>query len=179
MSSDSVPMGTGAATGNSAWTTLQAYPGEEPSLEEHIKWIEEAELRLTAAGQGPLMRGETPPSLTHIAFTRKTGLQKLSKEERAKAGTIEAAKYDQMVAKAENDELIRQEQFRANLAEHKNRLAAIIMAALRPKAGLRLRALRAAHKVKGNDVYDGPQMWKELKEFADKPILMAERRAHD
>ena len=51
-----------------------------------MRWIEEAELRLTAAGQGPLMRGETPPSLTHIAFTRKIGLQKLSKEERALCG---------------------------------------------------------------------------------------------
>ena len=101
MSNDPMPMGTGAATGNSAWTSLQSYPGEEPSLEEHLRWIEEAELRLTAAGQGPLMRGETPPGLTHITFTRKTGLTKLSKDERAKAGTIEAAKYDQMVAKAE------------------------------------------------------------------------------
>ena len=172
-------MGTGAATGNSAWTSLPPYPGEEPSLEEHMRWIEEAELRLTAAGQGPLIRGETPPGLTHIAFTRKNGFTKLSKEDRAKAGAIEAAKYDQMVAKAENDELICQEQFRAALSEHKNRLAAIIMASLRPKAGLRLRAMRAAHQVKGTDTFDGPQMWKELKDFADKPIFLAEKRAHD
>ena len=105
------------------------------------------------------MRGETPPALAHIAFTRKTGLVKLSKEDRAKAGPIEAAKYDQLIAKADNDEIIRQEQFRSAMAEHKNRLAAIIMAALRPKAGLRLRALRAAHQVKGTDIFDGPQMW--------------------
>ena len=142
MSGNSAPMGAGSATGNSAWTSLPPYPGEEPSLVEAQAWIEAAELRLVAGGHGPLLRGETPPALAHLAFTRKTGLKSLSKDERAKAGTIEAARYDQMVAKAENDELIRQEQFRAGMSEHKDRLAAMLMAALRPNAGLRLRALR-------------------------------------
>ena len=114
-----------------------------------------------------------------MAFTRKIGFPKLSKDERSKAGPIEAAQYDQMVAKAENDELIRQKPFRASMLEHKSRLAAMLMAALRPKAGSRLRALRAAHQIQGTDVYDGPGMWKELKDHSDKPLYLAERRVHD
>ena len=84
-----------------------------------------------------------------------------------------------MVSKAENEELIRQEQFRAGMSEHKDRLAAMIMAALRPNAGLRLRTLREHHRIKGTDTYDGPEMWKELKDVMDKPLFLAERRKHD
>ena len=84
-----------------------------------------------------------------------------------------------MVAKARMDEDIRKKQLSIGEREYKNKLAALLQSALRPKAGLLLKKLLADHKDSVHDTYDGVKMWHALVALERAPSTFAERREHD
>ena len=71
-------------------------------------------------------------------------------------GPLELARYDQGVAKAIQDEQIRLKQLAIGTREYKNKLAALLQSALRPKAGLLLKKLMAAQLVRARLVAHRP-----------------------
>ena len=71
------------------------FPSEEPETKDFNEWIDCAGPVLQRAGHGPAMRGEMPPGLHQISFQMgMPELSKLSDEERAKVGPVEAVKHD-------------------------------------------------------------------------------------
>ena len=117
--------------------------------------------------------------MVHLTIKRDDGIIDLPAEERAKAGHLEMARYDQMVAKARMDEDIRKKQLAIGEREYKNKLAALLQSALRPKAGLLLKKLLADNKDAIHDTYDGVNMWRALAALEKAPSTFAERREHD
>ena len=166
-----------ASNANSA--SIPLYPGEKPTYRELQKWSISAKNILNRTIFGPALRGETPPQLMALTGKRDVGITVLSTEQREKCSPLDIARYDQMVAKAKMDEDVRQKQLAIGEKEYKNKLAALLESALRPKAGLLLRRLQSAHKDKYSDTYDGVAMWKELIAQADEPSTLAEKREHD
>ena len=98
-------MSWGSAIGGSA--ALPQFPGEKPSFKMLKQWLESTKSTLEQTIYGPALRGEHPPHLVHLTIKRDDGINALSAEDRAKAGPLEIARFDQMVAKARIDEDIR------------------------------------------------------------------------
>ena len=170
-------MSWGSANGGSA--ALPQFPGEKPSFKMLKQWLESTKSTLEQTIYGPALRGEYPPHLVHLTIKRDDGINALSAEDRAKAGPLEIARFDQMVAKARMDEDIRIKQLAIGEREYKNKLAALLQSALRPKAGLLLKKLLGDHKDAIHDTYDGVMMWKALAALELAPSTFAERREHD
>ena len=170
-------MSWGSAIGGSA--ALPQFPGEKPSFKMLKQWLESTKSTLEQTIYGPALRGEYPPHLVHLTIKRDDGINALSAEDRAKAGPLEIARFDQMVAKARMDEDIRIKQLAIGEREYKNKLAALLQSALRPKAGLLLKKLLGDHKDAIHDTYDGVMMWKALAALELAPSTFAERREHD
>ena len=104
----------------------------------------------------------------------------LTAVERRDAGPIEAAKHDQLIAKAARERQSSRQQLRAGLLEYHNKLAAKLEASLRPKAALRLKGLLAAHAVAGApDCYAGGAMWRALVALKTSVGVLEDRRDHD
>ena len=179
MSSEYPTSGTSWGTANGGSAALPQFPGEKPSFKHLKQWLESSKSTLEQTIYGPALRGEHPPHLVHLTIKRDTGINDLSAEDKAKAGPLEIARFEQMVAKARMDEDIRKKQLSIGEREYKNKLAALLQSALRPKAGLLLKKLLADHKDSVHDTYDGVKMWQALVALERAPSTFAERREHD
>ena len=118
---------------------------------------------------GPALRDVTPDD----------GVTELTAEQMSKAGPIELVRYQRELAKARAVEAVRARQLEIGQAEYKNKLAALLKAALRPKAALRLGKLLKDHKDDASGTHDGVAMWKALVKLKYEPSSMIEQREHD
>ena len=178
--SNELPTGDGWNSASNAHSaSIPLYPGEKPTYRDLQQWSISAKNILNRTIFGPALRGETPPQLMALTGKRDVGITVLTAEQREKCSPLDIARYDQMVAKAKMDEDVRLKQLAIGEKEYKNKLAALLESALRPKAGLLLRRLQTAHKDLYSDTYDGVAMWKELIAQADEPSTLAEKREHD
>ena len=143
---------------------LELFPCEHPTYKQASQWLEKAEDDLTQGPYGPALRGQVPPQLCHLTIKRDDGIMDLPDEARAKASPLELARYDQAIAKTRLDEQVRIRQLESGMADYKNKLAALLAAALRPNAGLRLKKMLKTHAVASEPgTYDGMAMWQELR----------------
>ena len=168
---------TAPANGNSV--ALRIFPAEKPTFKDLRQWLEHGEMVLNQTIYGPALRGETPTHLAHLQVKRDNGITLLTTAQRSAVGPLELARYDQGVAKAIQDEQIRLKQLALGTREYRNKLAALLQSALRPKAGLLLKKLMSAHKCATHGTYDGAAMWASLVKLLDAPSTMPERREHD
>ena len=80
---------------------LPSFPAEEPTRAQLEEWVDEAGPILRQAGFGPAMRGEHPPHLIALAMSADVPeVPELTAVEGRDAGPIEAARHDQLIAKA-------------------------------------------------------------------------------
>ena len=147
-----------AATLHGDSGALPFFPGEKPSYKDLHRWVQRSETVLEQTIFGPALRGVTPPHLVHLEVKRDDGVIELTAEQISKAGPIELARYQRELAKAKADEAIRAKQLEIGRAEYKNKLAALLKAALRPKAALRLGKLLNDHKDDASGTHDGVAM---------------------
>ena len=137
--SNEYPMGnTNWASANGNAAAIRIFPKEKPTFKELRQWLEDCETTLNQTVYGPAIRGEEPPHLAHLQIKRDNGITILTQAQRAAVGPLELARYDQGVAKAIQDEQVRLKQLAVGNREYKNKLAAALQAALRPKASLLL-----------------------------------------
>ena len=179
-----VAMSTTSSYSSTAGTVYSArldlFPCEQPTYKQAKQWLEKAEDDLTQGQFGPALRGQIPQQLCHLTFKRDEGITPLSDEARAAAGPMELARYDQTVAKAKLDEQVRLKQLETGMIEYTNKLAALLAAALRPNAGLRLKKMLKTHAIASEPgTYDGMAMWKELSALTEATSSIAERREND
>ena len=179
-----VEMSTTSSYSSTAGTVYSArldlFPCEQPTYKQVKQWLEKAADDLTQGQFGPALRGQIPQQLCHLTFKRDEGIIPLSDTARAAAGPMELARYDQTVAKAKLDEQVRLKQLETGMLEYKNKLAAILAAALRPNAGLRLKKMLKTHAIASEPgTYDGMAMWKELSALTEATSSIAERREND
>ena len=163
-------------------SVVSVFPGEYPSDKELCDWLD-ANLPLIRQHYGAAIRGETPAHLVQYEHgpTDLTGFDEITAGTPAAAGMStgqiqqhnrrrlgEKAKIDQ--AKASLEQGVR---------DHKDQLAQVLVASLRPKATLRLEAMLTAHKVAGHDAHDGVAMLKELTDMRGTTGQLDETRDHD
>ena len=158
-----------AATLHGDSGALPFFPGEKPSYKDLHRWLQKSETVLEQTIFGPALRDVTPDY----------GVTELTAEQMSKAGPIELARYQRELAKARADEAVRARQLEIGQAEYKNKLAALLKAALRPKAALRLGKLLKDHKDDASGTHDGVAMWKALVKLKYEPSSMIEQREHD
>ena len=152
----------GAGSTPSAFSSLRlsSFPGEEPSVEEVVNYLDENEPLVHAIYSFDL-RGETPPSLVHLSKPDDlTGFSLITGTE---ASTPAGMKHNFSVRQAEQRNATRKDAFDAAMLESANSLAQAIDLSLQRNAPLRLKALQDSHKVVGKDkTFNGLAMWREL-----------------
>ena len=156
------------------------FPSEEPETRDFNEWIDCAGPVLQRAGHGPAMRGEMPPGLHQLSFQMgMPELSKLSDDERAKVGPVEAAKHDLLVAENSRKKAAAQMAYDSTIREFNNKLAANLDVAMRKTAPLRLKALLTKHEdATVSGVYDGGAMWRELVAHKNSASRVDDKRTH-
>ena len=164
-----------------SYANLPVFPSEDPTKKELEDWLDSASTALLRAGYGPAMRNEDPPSL--IPLTLQVGVPDptpLSAAEKAAAGPLEALRHEKLCEKTTLDKQSAKLTLEMHRREYHNKLAAILDAAMRRSAGLRLRTLMNAHKDPNHaDCYDGGAMWRELDALRSTASRLEDVRRHD
>lgn len=183
MRSDCEPMQSNQYTGRVDMAlALSDFPCEEPTLEQLEAYLDKNSPILIQGGFGAATHGEIPPAIMALALAAETPEfpALTTSAERIDASPVEAAKHDQLCAKAARDRQASRLQVRAGLLEYHNQLAAKIEASLRPKAALRLKSHMAAHAVAGAPgCYAGGAMWRALEAMRTTVGVLEDNRDHD
>ena len=117
------------------------FPGENPSHDAIVKWLDAWDAHLATTGFAPMLAGRDPTSVSHLIERDLTAFPEITD------GMTELQKSNLMEKRAEieyKNKIIRNQKIE-HLKDHKNRLAHKIIASLRPRAGLRLRSLQTDH----------------------------------
>ena len=172
---------TEIGTTNGSALTLEAFPSEDPSLKEVETWLDAQHSTLTRTGYGPAMRDEDPASLIPLVLlVAQPDPTPLSAAEKTAAGPLEALRHDILCEKSTREKKSAQLTLDAGRCEYQNKLAALITAAMRRTAGLRLRALLDKHKhPTKSECWNGGGMWRELSELRKATSRLDDVRAHD
>ena len=160
---------------------LQPLPSEDPGKQVFADWIAVGRAYLTRAGFGPALVGDDPPHL-HIlkAQSGTSDLASLTAEQEDKVGPIEAAKHRMLVEEKALKKASSKLAYESGLREYHNKLAAILDAAMRGSAGLRLKTLLDAHAVASHPgSYDGGAMWRALVKSSEDVTHLDDVLKHD
>lgn len=115
-----------------AKASLQIFPGEEPTRDALVDWLEDAAPSLRRSGYGAAMARRNPPHLIAMSeLANMPDIPELTDEQREEAGAVEAAKHDLLVAKVAREKSTAAKQFLAGSQDHHTRLASILESSLR------------------------------------------------
>ena len=151
-----------ADSGKAAWPP---FPGEKPSKQKLISWLDSWEDDLNTGGFAALLRDEIPFDCQKL---KPRPLIPVPLD----ADPVRAASYAEKNAQIQYENDLKRDELDARVLECKNRLAAKLKKALRPTAPLLLSRLLAAHaivdvidgvKLQVPDAYDGVAMFRDIK----------------
>ena len=151
-----------ADSGKAAWPP---FPGEKPSKQKLISWLDSWEDDLNTGGFAALLRDEIPFDCQKL---KPRPLIPVPLD----ADPVRAASYAEKNAQIQYENDLKRDELDARVLECKTRLAAKLKKAFRPTAPLLLSRLLAAHaivdvidgvKLQVPDAYDGVAMFRDIK----------------
>ena len=152
------------------------FPGENPSHDAIVNWLDAWDAYLATTGYAPMLAGREPTSVSHLIERDLSGFP----EPTAELTEVQKANLLEKRAEIDYKNKIIRNQKAEHLKDFKNRLAHKIIASMRPRAGLRLRNLQTDHLVEGSvdspdATYDGVAMYKALTALRSQSLSKPQR----
>jgi hypothetical protein len=158
---------------------IAVFPGEYPTDKDLTDWLEVV-LPALRLSYGAIMRGSTPSHLVHLEHGADdlSGYTVLPADAQG-LNAAQIQQHNRRVVEATAARDARAATLLTGLREHKDQLAQVMIAALRPKAPLRLERLLVTHRIAGSGCCDGAGMIRDLEALKGTTSQVEETRDHD